>query len=287
MKKSLIICVILILWAGMEGFAQKQFRKPLKSSSQSIAGFSDYNVGLKLGCPWSYMPKSDLNEVTYDGHIGYLIGVTGERNFGKLSVGAELSFAQKGTKMHNEKEYQIALDSTGLLRTYYSTAYNVASLRIPVTYYFKGLIKNDVVVPYIFAGPEIDIALPFNINLSSFSIDTTIWAVTEKFDGPSGENPFSTNKDAFVPPLINVSAVAGLGVMTKIRIENTAIIIKFDAAVNCGLLNLAATPTTDGWKWPFQEQEKKIFSHDAEVNLTIVYPIKKILRDACYSFRKK
>lgn len=286
MKRTLLIGLLLTLLCCCEAYAQRQFRKPLKSSNQSMLGFSNYNIGLKLGCPWSYMTKSDLRETTHDGHFGYLAGITAERNLGKWSIGLEGAFAQKGTKMHNEKPYQISVFpmQQGILKTQYEVVYNVVTVRVPFTYYFKGMIGNDAIVPYLFAGPEADIPLGLNFNLRNFK-KSEVEAVTQQFDGPNGDHPLTPIKKTFEPGL-NVSMVAGLGVMTRVRFENSAIILKFDAAYNRGLMNLAM-PTKEAWKWPFEHQEKRIFAHDVEVNLSIVYPIKRILHDACYNFRTK
>lgn len=283
MKRTLLIGLLLTLLCS-GAYAQRQFRKPLKSTNQSILGFSNYNVGLKLGCPWSYMSKTDLKETTYNGNFGYLIGITGERNFGKLSVALEATFAQKGTKMHNEKPYQISLTQDGILKTQYEVAYNVATVRIPISYYFKGAVKDDKVVPYVFVGPEADIPLGFNLDVLSFSLNREVKAITRRFDGPIGEDPLPVKEEDFNPG-INVSIVAGVGLMTKVRFENSAVILKFDVAYNRGLMNLAQ-PTKDAWKWPFEKQDPRIFANDVEANFSIVFPIKKILHDACYNFRK-
>ena len=273
MKRLLLIGLLLTLFCRCETYAQRQFRKPLKSTSQSMLGFSNYNIGLKIGCPWSYMTKSDLSETTHDGHFGYLGGITAERNLGKWSIGLESTYAQKGTKMHNEKPYQISLTQEGILRTQYEVAYNVVTVRVPFTFYFKGMIGDDKIIPYLFAGPEIDIPV------------STSEAILTRFDGPNGDHPLPGRKESFVPCL-NVSMAAGLGLMTRVRFENSAVILKFDAAYNRGLMNLAV-PTQEAWKWPFEHQEKSIFAHDVEINFSIVYPIKKILHDACYNFRSK
>lgn len=248
-----------------------------------MLGFSNYNIGVKLGCPWSFMTKSDLVETANEGHFGYLVGISGERNLGKWSVAVESTLAQKGAKMHNDKPYQISLLQNGILKTQYEVAYNVLTVRVPVSYYFKGMIRDDKVVPYVFAGPEVDIPLGFNFDLMKFSMDS-VAAHIQQFDGPTGDNPLPQKKEAFKPGL-NVSLVAGLGFMTKIRVENSAILFKFDAAYNQGLMNLAV-PTEEAWKWPFEPQDKRIFANDVEVSISIVYPIKRILHDACYNFRK-
>ena len=282
MKHTLLIGLLLTLLCS-GAYAQRQFKKPLRSTSQSMLGFSNYNIGVKLGCPWSFMTKSDLVETANEGHFGYLVGISGERNLGKWSVAVESTLAQKGAKMHNDKPYQISLLQNGILKTQYEVAYNVLTVRVPVSYYFKGMIRDDKVVPYVFAGPEVDIPLGFNFDLLKFSMDS-VAAHIQQFDGPTGDNPLPQKKEAFKPGL-NVSLVAGLGFMTKIRVENSAILFKFDAAYNQGLMNLAV-PTEEAWKWPFEPQDKRIFANDVEVSISIVYPIKRILHDACYNFRK-
>lgn len=283
MKHTLLIGLLLTLLCS-GAYAQRQFRKPLKSTSQSMLGFSNYNIGLKVGCPWSFMTKSDLHETVYDGNFGYLIGITGERNLGKLSIGLESTLAQKGTKMHNQHQYQISLSQLGLLKTRYEVAYNVLTVRIPVTYYFKGMFRDDKIVPYVFAGPEADIPLGFNFDLFNFKFNNKVEAVTQQFDGPTGEDPLPLKKETFQPG-INVGIAAGLGFMTRVRFENSAIIFKLDAAYNQGLMNLAV-PTEEAFNWPFITQEERIFANDVEINLSIVFPIRKILHDACYNFRK-
>lgn len=284
MKRTILIGLLLSLLCCGVVYAQDQYRKPLKSTNhQSILGFSNYNIGLKFGCPWSYMTKSDLKETVSDGNFGYLVGIVGERNLGKWSVALESTFAQKGAKMHNTKPYQISLSQYGTLRTEYEVAYNVVTARIPVTYYFKGTVKEDKIVPYIFAGPEVDVPLGFNFDLLAFKMND-VKAVIRRFDGPNGDDPLPEIPEDFQPG-INVSMVAGAGVMSKIRFENSAIIFKLDIAYNRGLMNLGV-PTAEAWKWPFEQQERQIFAHDVEVNFSIVYPIKKILHDACYNFKK-
>lgn len=209
------------------------------------------------------MPKMELKETTYDGHFGYSAGIFVERNLGRLSVALESTFAQKGTKMHNEKPYQMGIGSFGTLKTIYSVSYYVVTIRVPVSYYFKGTVKDDKVVPYIFIGPEVDIPVGSNIE-----------ATIQRFDGPNGDKPLTPIYES-INPGINLSAAAGLGLMTKIRFENSAIIFKLDAAFNYGILNMASK----GSRW---SQTEGIHAHDAEINLSIVYPIKKILHDACH-----
>lgn len=273
MKMKLGILIMMMALISLECHAQRQFQRQLKSTSQSIQGFSDYNVGLKIGCPWSYMPKTSLSATTYDGNFGYSVGVLGEWNLRLFSLGLECSFAQKGTSMHNERPYQIGINSYGILKTSYHVDYNAVTVRVPVTYYFKGMIKDDVLVPYVFIGPEFDASLPFFFNINTFEIEDTPMAITEKYDGPKGEHLCSTESTPF-NMFYNLSTVAGLGLMGKWRFENSAILFKLDTAFNYGLRNLAPSATKGA--------SNTIHAHDIEVNLSIILPIKKILRDACY-----
>lgn len=275
MRKSIVITILFTLFFCVGAHAQGQYRKPLKSSSHSKLGVSNYNIGLKFGCPWSYIDKSDLQETSIDGNYGYLIGLIGERNLGKWSIALEGTLAQRGTKMHNEKGYQISMTENGILRTEYELAYNVVAVRLPITYYFKGMIKDDKVIPYLFAGPEIDIPLPFNFDLASMHADS-ILAIKTRYDGPEGKD-FLDETRTSITPMLNVSIAAGIGLMSKIRIENNALYFKFDAGFNYGLLNLADES--------FKSQDGSIHAHNLELNFSIIYPIKKILYDACHNLQ--
>lgn len=288
MKKALFIGLLLSLSLTIN--AQGQFRKPLKSQRQGTnLAFSNYTVGLKLGCPWSVLIDSDLTKVTYTGNIGYTVGFVVERYFSRLSVGLEGLFSQKGTKMFYEVPYQINFTTFGTFHRELFVGYNVATVRIPLTYYFKGLVKDDKVVPYVFVAPQIDIPLPINTTLRDGAflfenppMQTTLTTYGDVVDQVS--TPINTQA------LTSVNALAGLGIMARIPTETSAIIVKFDIAANFGLRNLAE----EGFIWKKdassgklipKENTRTIRSHDAEANLTIIIPIKKRLHDACYIYK--
>lgn len=288
MKRSLVISILFILAFSLS--VQAQFRKPLKSQKQGAnLAFSNYTIGLKLGCPWSLILDSDLTKVSYSGNIGYNIGIVAERYFPRLSVGIEGLFAQKGTKMYYDLPYQVSFNQNGIFHREYYMGYNVVSVRTPVTYYFKGAVKDDKVVPYVFIAPQVDI--PLNMN-------ATIRRGEFLYENPPTQTTLTTYGDVvdkLVKPvdtksLLNVSALAGVGLMARIPTETSAIIIKFDIAANYGLRNLAE----EGFIWKqdpntgklvLKENTRSVRSHDAEANLTVIFPIKKRLHDACYIFK--
>ena len=255
MNRKLHILLVILLALQLNIHAQTQYRKALKSQeSGGNLAISDYTVGVKLGCPWSVMPDSEIEGVTYTGYFGYTFGLVVERHFPRFSVAVEALFSQKGTRMYYDQTYQTSLTEHGTLPHSFILGYNLAAVRIPVTYYFKGTFKDDKVVPYFFIGPQVEIPLPFNATLRE------------------GKFVFEDNQ-ALHP---NVSAVAGLGLMARIPLDGSAIILKLDVGGGFGVLNLAQEGYT------VLPKDKCIRSHTAEANLTVIIPIKRILRDACY-----
>lgn len=290
MKRPIVISIILFLAFSLNMSAQGQFRKPLKSQKQGAnLAFSNYTIGLKLGCPWSVLADSELTEVAYSGNIGYNIGIVAERYFPRLSIGIEGIFSQKGTKMYYDMPYQVSFTENGIYHKEFFFGYNLVSVRTPLTYYFKGTVKDDKVVPYVFIAPQVDIPLHINATLRDgkllFENPPTQTTITTYGDV---EETTTTNLDT--SPLLSVNALAGVGLMARIPTETSAIIIKFDIAANYGLRNLAE----EGFIWKqdptsgelvLKENTHTIRSHDVEANLTIIFPIKKRLHDACYIYK--
>ncbi len=289
MKKTLLIGILILFTVSLN--AQGQYQKALRSSKQGTSlAFSDYTIGLKFGCPWSVMLDSKLSKVNYTGNIGYTIGLVAERYFQRISVGIEGMLSQKGTKIYYDMPYQSSLTETDIFHREYYLGYNVVSVRIPVTYYFKGAIMDDKAVPYVFIAPQVDIPMTFNATLRNG---------TFLYEKPASQTTYTTYDDVVnkvtkpidTKSLFNIGALAGIGLMGRIPTENSAIIIKFDIAANYGLRNLAEEgfiwkKDPDTGKLVLKDNIRTIRTHDVEANLTIILPIKKRLRDACFYFEK-
>ena len=262
-KKSLI--VILLLASLLEGYAQGQFRKPLKSQGRSSNfALSKYAIGLKGGCPWSVMPSYDLQHVTYDGYFGYAAGLVIERYFGSFSIALEGLFSKKGTEMYYDSPYQISLNTTGTFHKDFALDFRTITARIPVAYYFKGIFKDDMLVPFLFLGAQVDYPLE----------KTTESTTTTTYGSNSMVEPNTVNLSP------NASGLVGLGLLTRIPMGGTALLFKLDIAANYGLIDLAAQ------KFTLKNDNGCIRLHDIEANASIIVPIKKRLHDACYSFRR-
>ena len=75
--------------------------------------------------------------------------------------------------------------------------------------------------------------------------------------------------------------------MARIPTEMSAIILKFNVALNYGLLNLAWEKNDGGSPLGiFLPGDLSIRSHDVEANLSVVFPIKRQLKDACYYLQR-
>lgn len=289
MKRHLIICILFIFAASAN--SQGQFNKPLKSQKQGTnLAVSSNTVGLKLGCPWSVIIDSEFSKVKYAGNVGYNFGLVFEHYFSKCSIGLEGMISQKGTKMYYNMSYQQNLTLPGIFHREYYMGFNLVSVRVPFTFYLNAASKDDKFVPYVFIAPQVDIPLKFNATFrkGEFLMETPPSQTTITTYG-SFYNEQTTPLD--VTSLYNVGVLAGFGFMTRIQTESSAIIIKFDIAANYGLRNLAeegfiVKKGNDG-KLVFKDNINPIRLHDAEANFTVIFPIRRRLRDACYYFDKK
>lgn len=285
---SIITTGFLLLVMSLCIPAQGQFNKPLKSQKQNAnLAVSDYTIGFTVGCPWSVMTKSDLSNVKYSGNIGYSAGLLVERYFSRFSLGLEGLFSQKGTRVSYEMPYQISLNDDGVFARESYLGYNLISVRLPVSYYLKGTFKDDKVIPYFFIAPQIDLPLPFNAAFrdGKFSYGPVVTTTITNYGSFHDEVNHPATMDW--KKSWNTGILAGVGLMARIPTEISAIIIKFNVALNYGLLNLAWEKIDGGSPLGiFLPGDLCIRSHDVEANLSVVFPIKRQLKDACYYLQR-
>lgn len=276
--KKLIPLLILTLWA-LTGLAQRQFQKPLRSETSGVSKLSgNYYLGMKIGCPWSILMKSDLQNSSYDGRWGALLGISGERYFQHYSLGFDAFYAQRGTKMHRENDYQISFQENGKRLVNLTAAYDVAALRVPFTYYLLRLDKKAI--PYLFIAPELDVPLPKALVLQEKSWLPTFGdpiMVTNEMFIQNGDT-ITQSRESTISPRLNVSAVAGAGMLVQVNTGGSTMLLKFDVGLNIGLMNQA----TDADK----KLGTVILSHSIEACATILFRLKKPLRDACHTFER-
>ncbi len=270
---SLLLFVTMLATSAK---AQPAFRKPVKEAEYR-SSYSNYHLGLKLGCPWSHLMKSDITP-HYLGHFGGQLGITAERNFRSLSVGVEVLWAQRGTKMYGQSTFQSSLHDIDTMRYELAIAYDVVTLRVPLTWYLLPPASTKV-TPYLFVAPAFEHGLKKTLNRQLDSL------FTQPFTDPSithteivsGRDPVETT-NSWEPPLYDVTVVAGTGVMVNLPVKSVALHLKMDVGINLGVLNLANKE--------LKEQGVSIHSGGLEAGLTLLFDINPPLRDACYYFNK-
>lgn len=223
--------------------------------------------------------KTDLQNSSYDGRFGVLLGISGERYFQHFSLGVDVFYAQRGTKMHRENNYQISFQEYGKRFVELSAAYDVVALRVPFTYYLLDLSKKAV--PYLFIAPEMDLPLPIALLPQEKTWLPTIGAPimkTKEIFIQHGDTIIQSHQSA-ISPRLNVSAVAGAGMLIQVHTRGSTMLLKFDVGVNVGLLNQA----TDANKG----QGTVILSHSLEACATLLFRFKRPLRDACHYFDRR
>ena len=287
MKKRLVISLLLLLALQLGTQAQKQYRKPLRSQSDNNLAMSDFTIGIKGGCPWSLLVDSDLTKVSYLGHFGYSVGIVTERYFPKSSVAFEALFSQKGTKMSSTMIYQSSIegdDRFDTIHSVYNYKYNALTLRVPFTYYIKNVFPNNSVIPYVFIGPQVDVQVP-SISIKEKEQPDGTKKKEVEFVYPdatiTGDGATAGTVSMMMP--LSVSVYGGVGIMSHIPLDGYPLTVKFELGANFGLKNLAV----EGFSVFPKPGEKSIRAHDLEANVTVVVPIKKVLRDACYYFQHK
>lgn len=264
-KKTLLL---LFLLTGLcSGYAQRQFRKPLKSSSVSHSLSGSNYIGMRMGLGWNVLWKNDLSKTTYLGHWGYLIGITGEHLFNQFSIGLDACWMQRGTRMRRESNFQVSLTEEGTINKEITAVYDVASFSIPLTYYLDNTRQGKRITPYLYLAPMIEIPLPFR--------EAILTSTTEV---SSNTVNVSQSSQVFQPGL-NAGVSAGIGMLVRIPVGGSDFRIKVNAGGHQGLVNLA----TDNLK----QEGVVILSQSLEASITLLFQLKKPLHDACHTFRKQ
>lgn len=281
MKVKFIIGILFLSLFSMTGYAQRQFQrqyqKQLRSSLETNSTLGKFYVGVSVGCPWSRLSITNLNETSNRGHVGYLVGLHAEHFFKNFSVGLNASLTQRGTKMKNKQEYQISLNQNGLMDKTMTIVYDVAAIRIPFSYYLNGVTSNKRVIPYLFVMPELDLPMPFSIhgkgNSWIPSIQTPMIETTSIID--QGQ---ATVVSETAHPKMDVGVAVGAGLLFLVHSEGSSMLVKLNAGINACFLDQASDA--------LKEKEISVFSQNLELSATVMFRLKKPLRDAGYYFSR-
>lgn len=170
----------------------------------------NYHYGAR-GVAWE-----DLNALPFDSlkhRIRPAVGVQVEIPVGKmLMVSPELMLIRKG----DNRRYKNIPSGDSLT---YTAKVNYLDLRVPIALQFFASSRFS---PYIFAGPDISMVLPYvkNINFSGFFMQ--------------GGDVVEVNASNMAP--FDVGAFAGVGFRYRMEFARFSLVMKLEAAYSMGLM---------------------------------------------------
>lgn len=279
MKKFLrIILILFLVQLTVEATAQfkKPLSKPRKQSDEAL-----FNLGIIAGPSITYwrhinVDQADqwyLKDYTPKLQIGYTGGLYFEAILGKhWSVGLQALFTQHKFSMeYVNKRYPYDWDNgiQYLERKYDVTAnYQSVALAIPVSFYF--FTVKDPIRPYLYIAPRFSYILNGDI----------LQTVTDK---KPGSDPVENIEQHPLCPdnhtTFNVGATAAIGLQFRISMSYYYFLVKTEASANWNFLNTYSEKQLEN------EFYNKRQDADAAVTISLVFPLKKSLKDACHIMR--
>ena len=276
------ILIFILLQLAVEGNAQYR-KKPLSSPRKQLDN-AMFNLGVIAGPNYTHWHHIDvtqadnwyLKDYVPEFQLGYTGGVYFEAVLSKhFSAGLNAMYARHRVSMHYINE-QFPYDWNNgqllyLQRRYELKAdYHAIEASLPATFYF--LNPKEIVRPYIYVAPR------FSYIVGGDNIYTTIDSIPHKKPKITLTDTIPivpTNHIAF-----NVGATLGVGTQFRINTDYYYFLIKLEALATWYFRNSFTEQQLEN------EFYNKRFDADAATTITFIFPLKKILRDACYSFRK-
>jgi hypothetical protein len=192
---------------------------------------------------------------------------------GGLAVGLDASYAMRGSNEVFVTEFLTSYTTTTFARVNYAMRMNAVEVRIPITWY---LGYDETFRPYIYIAPRFDIWLNGNLRWERTYDDESYAPVTYESE---------LNKATMQP--YDISAVAGVGLCSRIMVKQTRLFFKFDLSYGMSVLNNFSQQEMDesipfqGWGDIEHETLGNRYLQNVEARLTLLVPMRKLLKDAC------
>lgn len=276
MRYILILVLVLLSVGGMA-----QFRKPLSSpNNRKQSDEAMYNVGLFLGpntTHWHHFNITDaqnwyLEDYTPKLKLGYSGGICFEAILSKhWSVGINAMYSRHRINMYYiNKQFPYDWNNGTLLfkqRRYdLSADYHSIETSLPISFYMFS--QKDPVRPYFYVAPSFSYQLGGN----------TIHTVT---DSIPRQKPITMASDtaSFVPinhVSFNVGATVGIGTQFRISLDYYYFLIRMGVSASWYFKNSFTKKQLEN------EFNNKRLDADAAATVTLIFPLKKRLFDACH-----
>ena len=244
-----------------------------------------------------------------------LVGITVQKKLGDYhAIGVDVIYANRNTELSNKYISPYSFDHHSIkIRDHSNIQYSELLFQIPITQYLTSSTK--AIRPYIFIAPRVTIPLQGGIDLEKDSLvnGSPMFFQNTETNPQSVPTPKTTDSlSARNMRYWNIGAVVGLGIQFRIPVGSYYFDTKLDASCHLGLLNTYSkyerglvtkkdskgndildpngNPVLD---LPINLNTGKPidptllgkrYIGNATIKLTLLFPIKKIQKDACVSW---
>lgn len=271
MKRGLVLIALML---SLLDVLHAQFTRPLKETVHMYRNNSSLSVGVMGGVTVNDMVYSAVVKSTSQPSVTPTFGFAMEWNtLRRVSVGMDLSYAQRAIKKSYSSEFQTGFSSSAFALVNFDMSLTALELRLPITYWFG---YHDAMRPYLFVAPRF--GFWFNGDFK--------WMRTYS-DGsfPPAEYELELT-NAMITPM-DVSAVAGVGFGARFLLGHTRFFVKFELSYGFSVLSdfspkeVSATVNVQGWGDLAHERLGQRHLQNLEARLIVLLPLRKHLKDAC------
>ena len=271
MKKRVFLLLLGLLSVAS---LQAQFAKPLKSKSLVVRNTSPFSIGVTGSFAANDMWYTSVSKAKLSPYLAPTAGLAFEWNtMQRVSVGLDASYAMRGTNEVFATEFLTSYTTTTFARVDYAMQMTAVEVRIPVTLY---LGYGETFRPYVYVAPRFDLWLNGDLRWERTYDNESYAPVTYESE---------LNKATIRP--YDISAVAGVGVCSRLMLKQTRLFLKFDLSYGMSLPG-TFSPQEVNEEIPFQgwgDIEHETLGQrrlqNVEARLTLLLPLRKRLKDAC------
>ena len=271
MKKRLILLMFGVLSVVS---LHAQFAKPLRNRNYICRNTSSISVGVTGSFAANDMIYSAVSKSILTPYLAPTFGLAAEWNtMHRVSIGLDASYAMRGANEVFATEFLTSYTTSTFARVHYSMAMNGVEVRLPVTYYIG---YGESIRPYLYVAPRFTLWLNGDVKWErTYDDESYVPLVYE-----------SELNNATIAPY-DLSAVAGVGLCSRILVKRTQFFVKFDISYGLSVINnfsqheVAEDVLFQGWGDIEHETLGSRFLQNVEARLTLLIPLRKPLKDAC------
>ena len=251
-----------------------QFAKPLRNRNYICRNTSSISVGVTGSFAANDMIYSAVSKSILTPYLAPTFGLAAEWNtMHRVSIGLDASYAMRGANEVFATEFLTSYTTSTFARVHYSMAMNGVEVRLPVTYYIG---YGESIRPYLYVAPRFTLWLNGDVKWErTYDDESYVPLVYE-----------SELNNATIAPY-DLSAVAGVGLCSRILVKRTQFFVKFDLSYGLSVINnfsqheVAEDVLFQGWGDIEHETLGSRFLQNVEARLTLLIPLRKPLKDAC------